>query len=230
MNSIIKTFILLVTALFLGSCLNGSEQNEQRDQLTLTFNLENANNEITSGEDTLSINLVRFLVGNNYLYNDTGDTLLINQNVFQLNYSTTDGLSQEVIQIAQGSFDSDAVYRNLNFEIKKAEANYSQNPDIDDAFTEDGGELENQRYSMIIDGSYNGEPFTFKSTRNLAYSFTFPDLTGGQSGNLIYNLFVKTNVENWFLNSDATALLDPLQSSNEGTINDNIETSIALDL
>lgn len=230
MNSLIKIFPLLVAAIFLSSCLNGSEQNEQRDQLTLTFNLENASSEITAGDDTLSINLIRFLVGNNYMYNDSGDTLLINRNVYQVNYSTTDGLSQELIQIAQGSFSSETIYSNLKFEIKKAEAAYSENPNIDDAFTEEGGELENQRFSMIIDGTYNNSPFSFKSTQNFAYSFPFPDLTGGSGGNLIYNLFVQTDVSSWFLNSEGTALLDPSLSDNETSINQNIESSIELDL
>jgi len=226
MNHIAKSFLLITLGLFMASCLNSANDIEQRDQLVLTLNLNNANDEIVADNDTVSIDLIRFLVGITFLHNGNGDTLLINQNAYQLNHSTSGGLSQEIKGLAQGTFNSDVVYNTLNFEIKKAEVSFLTNPDIDEAFTQ--GESEDQLFSMIINGTFNSQSFEFKSVRNFNYEFTFQDLTDGTTGNLRYNLNMQTDLENWFQNPDGEGLLNPGEASNASLINDNIGLSINL--
>lgn len=226
MNHIVKNFLLITLGLFMASCLNSANDIEQRDQLVLTLNLNNANDEIVADNDTVSIDLIRFLVGTSFLHNGNGDTLLINQNAYQLNHSTTDGFSQELKGLAQGSFTSEVIYNTLNFEFKKAEASFLNNPNIDEAFTE--GEAESERYSMIINGTYNSEPFEFKSVRNFNYELTFQDQSSGTPGGLVYSLNMQADIGSWFLNPDGEGLLNPGEASNASLINDKIGLSIGL--
>ena len=226
MNHILKTLLFVSIGLMAVSCLNSGNEFEQRDQLILTINLNNANDEIVANNDTLTVDLIRFLVGISFLHDGNGDTLRINQNTYQLNHSTTDGFSQELKGLAQGNFNSRVIYNTLNFEIKKAEASFLNNPNIDDAFNE--GETESERYSMIINGNYNGDPFEFKSVRNFDYEFSFEDQTGGTPGGLVYSLNIQTDINSWFQNPDGEGLLNPAEASNALSINDNIELSIGL--
>lgn len=225
MNHIVKSLLLPILGLLLVSCLNSANDIEQGDQLILTLLLDNVNEEIVAGNDTLSILRLDFLVGSTFLHNANGDTLLISQNTFQISH-TNDPLNQELKGLAQGNFTSEVIYNTLNFEIKKAEATDAGKADIDDAFVE--GEAENQRFSMIVNGTYNGEAFEFKSTRNFNYELTFQDQSGGTPGNLIYNLNMETNLNSWFQNPEGEGLLDPGEAANASTINDRIESSVTL--
>lgn len=223
----ITKFILLITfGLVLTSCLNNPNGIEETDELLLSLKLNNVNEAVIADSDTLSINLIRFLIGTSFLHNGDGDTLLINRNVYQLNHASSGGLDQEVKGLAQGTFNTGIIYNTLNFEIKKAEITYLNNHDIDDAFTQ--GESEDQLFSMIINGTYNSQSFEFKSTRNFNYELPFQNFADGTTGNLRYNLNMQTDIESWFQNPGEEGLLNPSEPSNASLINDNIESSISL--
>lgn len=220
-----KTLLLPFLALFLVSCLTNPQQNEVRDQLVLTLELDNINNEMVAGDDTVNVNRFRFLYGRTYLLSSNGDTLMVNNDVIQVTHEIS---TQEVKGLANGTFDSDNVFGTLNFEIKQAEqsdAGSGSNFD-EEAFLE--GESEDQRYSMIINGAFNGNSFTFKSTRNFNFEFPIEDESGGSTGGLLYNLPMRTEVISWFLNASSDGLLDPGDPANAATINDNIQQSLNL--
>lgn len=218
---------LSLAGLLLVSCLNDPNPPEQRDQLLLTLNLSNVNEEIGTETDTLSISSLRFLVGNISIKNESGDTLIVSQTPFQVTHPSQNP-SQEVKGLISGSFTSEIVYNSLDFEIKKAEAADIINASIDDAFVE--GDSDSQRYSMIIQGDYNGQTFEFKSTRNFTFEFDIDDQSDGSAGALIYNLNMTTEIGDWFQNPESPVpdLIDPSEPANASIINDNIEGAIRL--
>ncbi len=220
-----KFFLLPFLGLFIASCLTNSQQNEARDQLVLTLEMSNLNSELITGDDTVNVTQLRFLYGKTFLLSSNDDTLLVNDDILQVTHQRS---NQEVKGLANGTFESDNVFGALNFEIKQAEqsdAGSGSNFD-EEAFLE--GESEDQRYSMIINGSYNGENFIFKSTRNFNFEFPIEDESGGSTSGLLYNLPMRTDVISWFLNSSDDGLLDPGDPANAATINDNIQQSLNL--
>lgn len=217
--------LLSFLGLFLASCLTNSQQSEVRDQLLLTLEMSNLNSELIAGDDTVNVAQLRFLYGKTFLLSSNDDTLLVNDNILQVTHQRS---NQEVKGLANGTFESDNVFSTLNFEIKQAEqsdAGSGSNFD-EEAFLE--GESEDQRYSMIINGAYNGESFIFKSTRNFNFEFPIEDDSGGSTSGLLYNLPMRSDVISWFLNASGEGLLNPGDPANAATINDNIQQSLNL--
>jgi hypothetical protein len=107
-------------------------------------------------------------------------------------------------------------YKKIKFQIHKPEDNEIP-PDPE--FKE--GTSGNQRYSFIIKGTYNGNPFVYKSKKSV---------------NLVLNLNTPVNIQNtktnitmlihkmgWFLQSGSE--IDPRDLSKENIIDDNIKNS-----
>ena len=218
--SLFKHFgVALFLLLFTVSCLNSGQQ-EQPDQVLVTFTFNNLNEEVSAGGDSLRILNLRFLVGPSYLIQGQTDSLALNLNTYQVSHRL---LEDETKGLNSGTFNSDVVYNIFSFVIKQATGDETN---IDPAFVD--GDADSERYSMIIEGSYNGTEFTFKSTRNFAFDFPIDELQQESVTSLFYNLSLSTDIRNWFLNSDGSGLLSPSLSSNRSQINDNIASSIQL--
>ena len=218
-----KLLLLPFLAIFFASCLD-STQPDQDNQLVLSLELTDINDEIVSGEDTVNIAQLRFLYGETNLRNSS-DTLVINENILQVSHQFS---NNELKGLARGTFESDEIFNRLIFEIKKAEqSDTGQGSNFnEDAFIE--GDSENQRYSMIINGAYNGNEFTYKSTRNFDFEFIIQDDSNGTAGSLLYSLPIKANVTSWFVNETNDGLLDPRVPDNAIGINENIQQSFSL--
>lgn len=219
-----KLLLLPILALLFSSCLTNGEEGQTRDQLVFNITFTNISTPVIVQEDTLEIVSVRFIAGRTTLQNNSGDSLLVIGNPFQISYQRS---PIETVGITQGNFDSEAVFNSIAFEIKQAEQSDINGSNIDaDAFIE--GTSDDQRYSMIINGTFNGEDFTYKSTRNFNLLFPFEDNSGGNQDALIYNIPLESNVENWFINQQDDSLLDPSDPDNASAINNNIEFSVEL--
>lgn len=224
MKNPVKLLLLPLLIILFSSCLTSNQDSETANRLVITFQLSGINDEMIVQEDTLRIRTLRFLYGETTVNNSTS-SLTINDEIIQITHQLS---STEVKGLANGTFQSDEVYSNLNFEIQQAvqpEQGAGANFDVD-AFIE--GDSDDQRYSMIIDGSYNSQPFTFKSTRNFNFSFPIEDNSNGTTGNLIYNLPMRAEVSDWFVNSAEGGLLNPGDPNNATAINDQIESSVFL--
>lgn len=205
------------------SCLTNTQEDDVSNQLLLTLEFSDINNEIVAEGDTIRVLTLQFLYGKTTLQNNNNDTLVVNENVQQINHQAT---NDETKGLANGTFDSDKKFSSLAFEIKQAEQS-----DIDgegnfntDTFIE--GESDDQRYSMIIQGSYNNNQFEFKSTRNFNFEFLIQDESDSNQEGLLYQLHLKTDVQQWFLNSEGDSLLNPNSVGNASAINDNIQQSM----
>ncbi len=210
--------IMLVSLTFL-SCLTTPDNEDNIDQVLVTFELSNINNKVKVGNDSLRIVSLRFLVGDAELKKGSADSLILNPRTFQVTHSVQD---DEIKGLFSGGFDSDILFDGFDFEIKKATGDEGN---IDPVFIDqDNGET----YSMVINGSYNNSEFVFKSLRNFDFNFPIDNSGLEDSASVLYNLRLSTDINQWFLNSDGTQLLNPGSSSNAPAINDNISSSIFL--
>lgn len=107
-------------------------------------------------------------------------------------------------------------WNKIKFKIHKPE---DTEPIPDPEFRE--GTSGNQRYSFIIKGVYNGNPFVYKSRKSADIVINLP--TPVTTGSTSRNLTVLVNPSLWFNNGGV--VLDPTNSSNDDMIDDNLKNS-----
>ena len=128
---------------------------------------------------------------------------------FVINFDLTSNL-REVLSV----YIPTKTYRKVKFQIHKPEdAETPPDPEFKDA---------NGRYSFIIKGTYNGNAFVFKSKKSV-------NLVINMNGNVYIgsgkvNISMLINKLMWFKNSGGNEI-DPRESGNENTIDDNLRTS-----
>ena len=110
-----------------------------------------------------------------------------------------------------------AIYDELKFEIHKLEASETPpDPEFKD------GEDSSQRYSVIVKGVYNSNPFIYKSRKSAHQELEFENLLVVKE-NTATNLTITVDPYTWFYKEGV--LLDPTDTSNENDIDNNIEHS-----
>jgi hypothetical protein len=160
---------------------------------------------------------VRMVLGKSFFLGETDDdSLVYNDGFGQLTFSA-DGSTQ--FPIVGGPFQA-GIYRSVSFNVLQA-------PDSEDSVIDDDFTQGNQRFSIIIDGTYNEEPFNFRSKQEFMNSFNFnPDLTVSQNNQRFVYTFVN-NAQQWF--RQANTLLDPRVEENRSKINERIGLGFDLD-
>lgn len=109
------------------------------------------------------------------------------------------------------------IYDELKFEIHKLEASETPpDPEFKD------GEDSSQRYSVIVKGVYNSNPFIYKSRKSAHQELEFENLLVVEE-NTATNLTIIVDPYTWFYQDEV--LLDPTDPSNENDIDNNIEHS-----
>lgn len=108
------------------------------------------------------------------------------------------------------------IYTKAKFQVHKAEDGQQIS---DPEFIEGTGE--NQRYSFIIKGTYNGTPFTYKSKRSMDIVINFNKSSNVK--NKTHNFTMLFNKTGWFMNG--SAMLNPNLSQNADIIDNNIKSS-----
>lgn len=108
------------------------------------------------------------------------------------------------------------IYTKAKFQVHKAEDGQQIS---DPEFIEGTGE--NQRYSFIVKGTYNGTPFTYKSKRSMDIVINFNKSSNVK--NKTHNFTMLFNKTGWFMNG--SAVLNPNLSQNADIIDNNIKSS-----
>lgn len=108
------------------------------------------------------------------------------------------------------------IYTKAKFQVHKAEDGQQIS---DPEFIEGTGE--NQRYSFIIKGTYNGTPFTYKSKKSMDIVINFNKSSNVK--NKTHNFTMLFNKTGWFMNG--SAVLNPNLPQNADLIDNNIKAS-----
>lgn len=218
MKSAIKKSIyialLLITPILISSCLTSETQ--VTSQVQVGLELRNFNDTLRSGQDTLTIDNVRMILGTSYFINENGDSLFFNQSARQLEYASQ---TTNPLLLASGAFPEGS-YSSISLTFPKAPAGF-QGAIAPDFYEND------KRYTLIVNGTINSESYTFKSERVFEPTFTFQPAIDVPQYNESFGFLVYSDVMSWF--SGANGILDPREADNSTAINDNIEQSFAID-
>ncbi|MBN8584262.1 MAG: hypothetical protein J0M37_04140 [Ignavibacteria bacterium] len=108
------------------------------------------------------------------------------------------------------------IYTKAKFQVHKAEDGQQIS---DPEFIEGTGE--NQRYSFIVKGTYNGTPFIYKSKKSMDIVINFNKSSNVK--NKTHNFTMLFNKTGWFKNG--TTVLNPNLPQNADMIDNNIKSS-----
>ena len=205
-----KLSVLLMFFVFLFyGCDNSTEV--QNSGLSVTFYSGGSLQKVQN--NTLQLNVVKALVRNlkfkSASSNNSSD-IKLGPFVIHLNPS---GINNEVMisNIPPGSYD------RIRFEIHKVEDSETPpDPEFKD------GESGSERYSVIIKGSFNGNPFIYKSRRSTYQDIELQTPITIEDSKSV-NLTIMVNPYSWFF--DEVDYLDPSDPSNESEIEMSIEHS-----
>jgi hypothetical protein len=126
-------------------------------------------------------------------------------------------LAGGVKEISAGTIPS-GTYDKVKFQIHKPDDNETPpDPEFKD------GNSGNQRYSFIIKGTINGEPFVYKSKKSIDLSIDLVSPVNVQ--NIQNNITVLLTQRIWFLINGNT--VDPREPSHENEIDDNLKNSFS---
>lgn len=202
----ILIFFLIAGMLFSG-CEYGAVEPSSNENVSLSAVIPQADNvDISISEAKVLLKKVQFKQANS---NDMGD-VKAGPIVVKLNTSGT------VTVFGAGNIPA-GQYDRIKFVIHKVEDNETP-PDPE--FKE--GTSGNQRYSVIVKGSYNGNSFVYKSRKSVSHEIQFSSPVTF-SADTRANLTMTVNIQSWFLSNGS--ILDPGNSSNGDEIDDNIKAS-----
>ena len=215
LKRIVFLTILITAPVFFYSCVSGGA--ELNSQVQIQAELEGVGTRFGTPDDSMQVNNVRMVLGESLIIGETDEDSLVYNNGFgQLTFSADD---PPVIPIIGGVFES-GLYRSISFNVLQA-------PDVYDSVVDDEFTQGNQRYSIIIEGTYNEEPFTLRTEEGFMNSFDFnPDLIVPEANQVF--IFTFTNdVQPWF--RQANMLLDPRVGENRSSIVERIGFGFELD-
>lgn len=148
----------------------------------------------------------------NYFRNEDSTEFEMGPLVLNLNLDTT------LTTIAINKMPN-GTYNYLTFQIHRPLPNQSVS---DSDFV--GGPNNEERFSIVVKGTYNGKPFVFKTPRSIEEHMRLnPPLTISDSLNS-YNATINVNVSKWFVDKNGN-ILDPTNPNNVYAINWSIRQS-----
>lgn len=215
-SSIFLVFAAVI-ALFFSGCLGDNDNNSQQSVIEIAVELSGFGETIEAGEDSIAIEEVSFVQGFSFLEAEEDSLFFSSQpNVFD--FST--GSSEDALafgQIAPNTYSS--------MEILISQAPEELRSIAPEFVTEDG------RFSMIVEGRFNGEDFEFRSQENFEYAFDLsPILEVDEETQESFDYLLYTNMRDWFISEEGESLIDPQESdSTRQLINDNISEAFYLE-
>src|SRR5699024_9772755 len=112
-------------------------------------------------------------------------------------------------------------YQAFDFKIIQAADSLKDQIPISDIFNDNG------HYSVVIQGTYNGSDFTFKSKKSFESKLPIEPPIEIPQHNAIVHFIVYANVKDWFLNNSG-GFYDPSDTTNRAAINANIQRSFSI--
>jgi len=223
--SIAGVFFILILA-FLASCLDSSTNTtDVPSSFSITVNVQGIGSSQFDGQNRAVVEGVKFTLGNLELKRADSENITFDQTLLVANFSSGD--TQDVVlgsgQLAGGT------YNGFAFEMLPPGPS-DQITDSDLVIVDDGGEI-SESFSIFISGTFNEEPFEYKTSDELNLDLVFeqmvdmPDTFGGMTVRLI-------PVSNgWFRDNDSS-LINPADADSvqQQQINDNITQSFAVDV
>jgi|TARA_R110001599_G_scaffold184627_3_gene378439 hypothetical protein len=204
--------LLLTSSLLLSAC---SDTTQSSVKLNAKASNSQTYQKLNSEADTVIISEAKFRFSEIEFESATdNDSTDIEQGPLVLSLNLNGGLTEVGIADVPAGF-----YEELEFEIEARDEDDNVMVNDPDFEGENG-----QNYSMVISGTINGEPFTFKSVKDFEVELEFePAFEVNDEEQVRITLNFDTSL--WFLDQDGNALY-PTDSNNTLLIESNIENSI----
>ena len=211
-----KILLLVIFGAIILAAFSGCDENggitipSGATQLSISMksqdNLDNPLDVIIITEAKALVSTVDFEIDDN-----SGKNERMEIGMLAINFNLDGSLNQ----VKNGYIIKDNV-KNIKIQIHKPED--TETPPDAEFKT---GSADNQRYSFIIKGTYNGSNFVYKSKKSILVTIDFAKILNIDRDQM--NVTVLFNKLNWFKNG--TAVLNPNLVQNEDIIDNNIKNS-----
>jgi hypothetical protein len=204
-------FVALL-AFLLAGCDSGANETEGAE-VRLTMQADYGQ---TAGKQAVVIiEEAKLLVDQIKFHNDDADSLDFRVGSVVVNLN----LDNEPVVVSVGSIPVGR-YDHVSFKIHKPEDNESvSDPDFKE------GTSGNERFSVVVRGTYDGAAFTYKSRKTAQQRIDFsPDLEI-TSPDITLDVALTVDLDSWFVGQDGEEL-SPLNDSDSNDIDDAIRRSI----
>jgi len=218
---------LLFSLSFLTSCLDSDDDTttEFPSNINISFNIPDIGESKFDGQNTLAVERARFAIRSFTLKRDEQSNFNLGDGLAVIGFSTAD---TEDVSLGSRQIGG-AVFTGVLFEITQPETS-DQIQDFDFIVLNESGELE-QAFTMIIEGTFNGDPFEYKTEGVLEIDLDFDSFVNlpNTGGGMTVRLLPRT--ENWF-RDDQSRLIDPsnVTETQEMMINTNVRNSWNLEV
>lgn len=210
MKKIILLFLLFTSFTLFISCTDSSNNPQNGENITVSIALHNALNKI--GTSPIVLDTVKILLKDVKFRHSTGDSANVSIGPVVV-YLNLDGTATE---FASGTIAADE-YDKIKFRLHKPEpGDVISDPEFTTGLS---GEF---RYSAIVKGTYNGFPFTYRSTKTATQEIIFNNLIV-LSSSVKTNVTLSVDVNSWFYKGGLA--LDPDAAANHNDIDNNIKDS-----
>ncbi len=204
------SMLLLAAILVVSSC--GGNNGKDAPGSTLSMKVDMSALAKTAG-DTVIIESAKLLLKSIKFKTDVEDSLDYKVGPFIVNLDLNGGITQ----IAANDIPN-GIYDEIKFKIHKPEDNSAVS---DTDFV--AGPSSDQRFSIVIRGTYNGTPFLYRSKKDIEQELEInPPLVVTDSTNDV-NATLLVAPAGWFMKDGL--YLDPSNESNREDIDDNIKRS-----
>lgn len=219
-KSILKSvFVIITTCVLFVSC---DTTQTTGGNFSLSFGSPNSLNKTTS--DSLQLTEVKILLRDVKLEQESadkvtggghhgeGDEIVVRVGPFVVNLSLTSLTTDFIVsEIPAGSYDE------IKFKIHRLEeTEIPPDPEFID------GTDSTKRYSVIVKGTYNGNPFIYKSSKSAHQKLKLDEPLVVEE-NTMTNLTITVDPYTWFY--EHGNLLDPTDANNMDEIDHNISAS-----
>ncbi|WP_018126524.1 hypothetical protein [Balneola vulgaris] len=220
MNSLrfykLKSFLTVLTAAFVfGACSTSDSGDSAQMRLNATSKSNNSAQKAKSQADTLIITEAKFRISELEVESAQADSADFEGGPFILDLNISGGITElATTEIKAG------IYEELEIEIEKPDSGETpSDPDFKI------GEGENERFSLIIRGTYNGNEFTFRSSKDFEIEVEFEqgvEIQSNTEGLIDVTLSIDSAI--WFVDANGNTL-DPTLVENQAMIEAAIEAS-----
>ncbi|MEZ4703454.1 MAG: hypothetical protein R2834_24200 [Rhodothermales bacterium] len=208
-----KRFILPIALVAL--TIAGCDSNSDPDGADVRLTMQAEYSAPAAKRAAVVINEAKLLVSQIKFQSDEADSLDFRAGSVVVNLD----LDDQPVVVSVGSIPA-GVYEHVSFQIHKPEDNETvSDPDFKE------GTSGNERFSVVVSGTYDGQPFTYKSRKTAQQRIDFsPNLVIANPDTTL-DVALTVDVDGWFVDENGQEL-NPLNESDSNDIDDAIRRSI----
>lgn len=216
MKRIQSLILIILTGLFLGSCIQ-TEQPDIPNRINFLFNVNNVGSTITADQDSLNVSEFKLLTDKFNLLVPDGTKLQSKADALVMAYRTEKNGEDELVLSVNLGYQEFKSFNGIKLFL--APPANEDNVRDNDFFGSD------QNYSIVIKGKYNGKDFVYKSSTSFEEKLEFP-LVELTDENPHITLRLLLDVKDVMTDPDTGNILNPGNNENKAVIDSLTQASL----